>query len=147
MEIGIIINKALEVVKVMIESPTSEAANQVVQKLSEKAAETIKLKTSDGIQIVTIAEIEAIDVYGEEMVISLVTGELIVTKGRLYKLKEELNDRQFIQISKSSILNLKQLKKLDNSFSGNMMAYLKSGKKQSVSRRYLIDLKEALHQL
>lgn len=148
MEIKIHINSALNNVKVIIESPSVETANNIYRRLSEKESrQVIKQRIDDGFQLIEVAAIEVVEVFGDELIIFLTTGEEIETKGRLYKLKEELADPLFVQITKSSLVNLRQIQKLENSFSGNMVAYLKSGKKQSVSRRYLADLKSGLDQL
>ncbi|MDO1604711.1 LytTR family DNA-binding domain-containing protein [Lactobacillus sp. YT155] len=148
MEIKILINQDIDEVKVIIESPTTELANDVFNQLSDdKPKNVFTVKNNEGVQIVRTEEIEVIEIFTDEIVISFESGEQTQFRGRLYKIKANLDDRQFVQISKSAIINLKQIRRLENSFSGNMDAVLRSGKKQSISRRYLSNLKLALEQI
>lgn len=146
MNITISIKEALKDLNILIESPTYELAEEVVYLLKEKKENThvLSVKTEAGYEFVTISDIEFIEVFGEEIILSLLSNRQIQTKGRLYKLLDLLNAKQFIQVSRSSIVNCKEIKRLENSFSGNMMAYLKSGQTISISRRYLPQLKEKL---
>lgn len=148
MEIKVLINQDIDEVKVIIESPTTELANDVFNQLSDdKPKNVFTVKNNEGVQIVRTEEIEVIEIFTDEIVISFKSGEQTQFRGRLYKIKDNLDDRQFVQISKSAIINLKQIRRLENSFSGNMDAVLRSGKKQSISRRYLSNLKLALEQI
>ncbi len=65
-------------------------------------------------------------------------------KSRLYELMEELPERDFIRSSKSSILNLNQIKSLSPAFGGRYEALLKNGEKVIISRQYAGLLKEKL---
>ncbi|MGY3779433.1 LytTR family DNA-binding domain-containing protein [Isobaculum melis] len=147
MNITISIKEALKDLTLLIEAPTYEQAEEVVHLLKGKGtkAETLSIKTADGYELVMTNEIELIEVLGEEMTLFLLSNRQIQTKGRLYKLFEALNQRQFVQVSRSAIVNCQEIQKLENSFSGNMLAYLKSGKTTSISRRYLPQLKAKLN--
>ncbi len=70
--------------------------------------------------------------------------EVYQVKCRLYELLEELPGRDFIRVSKSSILNLKQIKRLAPAFGGRYEALLKNGEKVIISRQYVSLLKEKL---
>lgn len=71
--------------------------------------------------------------------------KVYVTKGRLYKFLEKNNYESFVQVSKSCVINIKQLVKLETSFSGNMIAFMKSGKTVTVSRGFLPKLKQKVN--
>ncbi len=70
--------------------------------------------------------------------------EVYQVKSKLYELLEELPGRDFIRVSKSSILNLNQIERLAPAFGGRYEALLKNGEKVIISRQYVGSLKEKL---
>ncbi|MCD5001404.1 LytTR family transcriptional regulator [Enterococcus saccharolyticus] len=148
MEIKVRIDATIDGLRILIESPTNELANELLLQLSDvQEKDMFTVKTKDGIQVVQVHEIEIIEIFADEVVILTINNEKIIFRGRLYKIKERLNGQQFVQITKSTIINIKQIQRLENSFSGNMLAILKSGRKQTISRRYLPNLKKILRQI
>ena len=101
-----------------------------------------------------------IAVYDEENIIILEPEEvyMIVSKGRsvdvfcrdkqyiskkcLYEFEDMLR-KDFMRISKTTIVNLKQIDHVEPSFSG-MLIVLKNGKKDYISRKYLPEFKKYL---
>lgn len=101
-----------------------------------------------------------IAVYDEENIIVLDPEEvyMIVSKGRsvdvfckdkqfiskkcLYEF-EDMLQRDFMRISKTTIVNLKQIDHVEPSFSG-MLVVMKNGKKDYISRKYLPEFKKYL---
>lgn len=65
------------------------------------------------------------------------------SRKRLYELQNKLG-RMFMQISKSVIVNLKQLDSVEAGFNGTMLLKLKNGCNDYVSRKYLPDFKKYL---
>ncbi|MBQ4523970.1 MAG: LytTR family transcriptional regulator [Lachnospiraceae bacterium] len=63
---------------------------------------------------------------------------------KLYELEEILEDTRFMRISKSEIVNLKKIKKLDLSLTGTIKIILSNGKETYTSRRNVSRLKKAL---
>lgn len=63
---------------------------------------------------------------------------------RLYELEEKLNNRAFIRISNSEIVNVKKVKKFDLNLVGTICVSLSNGKTSYVSRRYVSKIKQAL---
>ncbi|MBQ3514338.1 MAG: LytTR family transcriptional regulator [Lachnospiraceae bacterium] len=63
---------------------------------------------------------------------------------KLYELEEMLEDTRFIRISKSEIVNLKKIKKLDLSLTGTIKIILFNGRETYTSRRNVGRLKKAL---
>lgn len=84
--------------------------------------------------------------------ITILDGELTVytsqqefhLRGKLKAMLQRLDVNDFIQISKSAVINLNHLHSLEASFSGNMTAFLDEKLKLTVSRKYLLELKESL---
>lgn len=84
--------------------------------------------------------IESVDkktfLYTEERVLTL--------QYRLYELEELLDQRFFLRVSKSMIVNLRRIAQLTPTLSGRFEATLQNGEKISISRRYVKEMKAAL---
>ena len=65
------------------------------------------------------------------------------SRKRLYELGAQLG-AQFMQISKSTLVNLSYLDSIEPGFSGTLLLKLKNGCKDYVSRKYLPELKKYL---
>lgn len=65
------------------------------------------------------------------------------SRKRLYEILQQLGN-DFMQISKSSIINLKMLDSVEASFSGMMKLRLTNGCTDFISRKYLADFKKYL---
>lgn len=122
----------------------NEDAKKLVEYINKykSCKDTFIVKSSDSYQIVKINEIECIQVFGD-MITIITKEEEIKFRGRLYKVLEELNSSNFAQVSKSAVININYLVKLEALFSG-MIAILENGNKVSVSRSYLKELKNSL---
>ncbi|SFB35158.1 LytTr DNA-binding domain-containing protein [Acetitomaculum ruminis DSM 5522] len=65
------------------------------------------------------------------------------SKKRLYELGMQLG-KQFMQISKSTLINLSYMDSIEPGFSGTLLLKLKNGCKDYVSRTYLPEFKKYL---
>ena len=65
------------------------------------------------------------------------------SKKRLYELSSQLG-KQFMQISKTTLINLSYIDSIEPGFSGTMLMKLKNGNKDYVSRKYLPEFKKYL---
>ena len=74
-------------------------------------------------------------VYGEKQ------GYII--KKPLYQIEETL-DHNFVRLSKTTIVNLRKIKRVTPSLKGMMFIELNNGLKDNISRKYLADFKKAL---
>lgn len=63
---------------------------------------------------------------------------------KLYELEEKLDTTRFMRISKSEIVNLRKIKKLDLSLTGTIKIILSNGRETYTSRRNVSGLKKAL---
>lgn len=63
---------------------------------------------------------------------------------KLYELEESLDENEFIRISKSEIVNLKQIKKIDMNAMGTIKVILLNGTQTYTSRRNVTRLKKVL---
>lgn len=143
MKIAINIIERLKEINILVEAPTSAQAEQIVDLLNQEQnskSTFLQVKTRDGFEIVPIHEIYFIEVIKDELYIHL-ENRFLITRGRLYKLLDRLDQDQFIQVHKSFVIQLLKVSKLENSFSGNMSAVMKNNERINVSRRYLPALK------
>lgn len=65
------------------------------------------------------------------------------SRKRLYELAEQLG-KQFMQISKTTLINLSYMDSIEPGFSGTLLLKLKNGSKDYVSRKYLPEFKKYL---
>ena len=66
-----------------------------------------------------------------------------LVKKPLYQIEESL-DSNFVRVSKTTIVNLRKIKRVAPSLRGMMFIELKNGLKDNISRKYLADFKSAL---
>lgn len=139
------INKELSHTNVTIETNDKTTGNDIYNHLEQFTIPTKKLniKTQNGIYMIDKENIIFAEIFDKKITIQT-TEETLETRLPLNTLYESLNHQTFIQISKSSIINIDYIKKIDPSFSGNFFATLKNGEKVSISRRYVKNLSKAL---
>ena len=65
------------------------------------------------------------------------------SRKRLYELAQQLG-KQFMQISKTTLINLSYMDCIEPGFSGTLLLKLKNGNKDYVSRKYLPEFKKYL---
>lgn len=75
----------------------------------------VPVKSGDSIYILPVKDIELIEVMCGEITVTSNSKEYI-TKGRLYKFLEKNNHENFVQVSKSCVINIKHLVKLETLF-------------------------------
>lgn len=121
---------------------TNEVTDEIqraINVLNEKEApvtawlgEKIVILQPKDIYMVRIEDGDAV-IYGET--------EKYYSRKRLYELAEQLG-RKFMQISKSTLVNLSYLDNLEAGFGGSLLLKLKNGCRDYVSRKYLPDFKK-----
>lgn len=67
-----------------------------------------------------------------------------VIQEKLYELEERLDESRFFRISKSEIVNLKKIRRLDLSVTGTIKVILSDGTETYTSRRNVTKLKQCL---
>lgn len=81
--------------------------------------------------------------YEQQKVVLYAEKQQYLTKNRLYEVEEQLGN-QFMRISKTTLINLRQIESVEPSFSGTMYLKLKNGCKDYISRKYLPAFKKYL---
>lgn len=70
--------------------------------------------------------------------------EVYETPLRLYELEEKLSGSGFFRASKSTIINLSQVRSLRPDLGGRLLVTMNNGEKMLVSRQYASNIKEKL---
>ncbi len=93
-------------------------------------------------------EISVMDIFYAESVDNRVfiytVKESYEVRQKLYELEEKLSSRSFIRVQKSMLLNLMKIKAIKPALGGRYSALLKNGEEIIISRKYVLDLKQAL---
>ena len=92
------------------------------------------------IPIVDIFYVESVD----DRTFIYLSGDCYETAHKLYELEEILNERRFIRISKSVIVNLLKIECVKPALNGRFLCQLKNDEKVIISRKYVPEIKERL---
>ena len=105
----------------------------------------IKIKVHKNQEYRTLTPAEIVRIFSQNKRVYVRTkDECYEVNDRIYTLEEQLQDRGFVRISNSELVNIRQIEKLDMSYAGTIRMYLKNGDETYVSRRYMKKIKEVL---
>ena len=120
----------------------TDEIQRMIDLLSTKESPITALYKEDNIVILKPDEIYMISIEAGDTII-FGENKKFRSRKRLYEL-EELLGKQFMQISKRTLVNLKYLDSVETGFNGTLLLKLKNGCKDYVSRTYLPKFKEYL---
>lgn len=103
----------------------------------------IGIKTEQGVHLINQSDIIFVEIFDKQLTL-LTKNEQFTTRMSLTSLQQNLSHHQFVQISKSSIVNVDFITRVSPSFSGNLIATLINNQKVSISRRYVKNLMNVL---
>lgn len=128
---------------IILTASMSEDVNIILSKLSDKAPQIISGIKDDKVEVIEQADL--IRIYASSGKVFAVThkGEYTL-RLRLYEIEERLPPHQFVRISNSEIINLKNVNNFDLSFTGTICVKLANDTITYVSRRYVSKLKKIL---
>ena len=92
------------------------------------------------IPIVDIFYVESVD----DRTFIYLSSDCYETVHKLYELEEILNERRFIRISKSVIVNLLKIECVKPALNGRYLCHLTNGEDVIISRKYVPEFKEKL---
>ncbi|HEM6176588.1 TPA: response regulator transcription factor [Streptococcus suis] len=122
----------------------SEQITQLVAYVQNLDKQTSRLTVKKGEQVYLLEHDEIVRLYLEDKVLQVETvGDSFTSNLRLYQVKEEL-PANFLQISQSEIIHIKQLDHLKLTANGLVKLVMKNGSVTYSSRRYLKLIKERL---
>ncbi|HEL2002082.1 TPA: LytTR family transcriptional regulator [Streptococcus suis] len=122
----------------------SEQVTHLVSYIQNLDKQRSSLTVKKGEQVYLVEHDEIVRLYLEDKVLQVETVETIYTSNlRLYQVKEDL-PANFLQISQSEIIHIKQLDHLKLTANGLVKLVMKNGSVTYSSRRYLKVIKERL---
>ena len=122
----------------------SEQVTHLVTYIQNLDKRTTSLTVKKGEQIYLVDYVSIVRLYLEDKILQVETKEGSFTSNlRLYQVKEEL-PANFLQISQSEIIHIKQLDHLKLTANGLVKLVMKNGSVTYSSRRYLKSIKERL---
>ncbi|HEL1644442.1 TPA: LytTR family transcriptional regulator [Streptococcus suis] len=122
----------------------SEQVSHLMTYIQNLDKQRSSLTVKKGEQVYLVEHDEIVRLYLEDKVLQVETVETIYTSNlRLYQVKEDL-PANFLQISQSEIIHIKQLDHLKLTANGLVKLVMKNGSVTYSSRRYLKVIKERL---
>lgn len=128
---------------IILTASVTEDVNIILNKLSDQTPQIISGNKDNKIEVIELEDL--IRIYASSGRVFAVThkGEYAL-RLRLYEIEERLPPHQFVRISNSEIINLKNVNNFDLSFTGTICVKLANGTITYVSRRYVSKLKKIL---
>lgn len=123
----------------------TERVTDEIQKLLkyiENSNDVLVVETDDKKLVLNVNDIYMIRVESEKTVV-YGKDKKYITKKRLCELEKMLK-YDFMKISKTTLINLKYINRIEPAFNGMMLLFMKNGCKDYISRKYLPDLKKYL---
>ena len=120
----------------------TDEITRIIDMFSNNETPVTALQNEEEIVVLQPKEIYMVRIEGGDTVIY---GEKqkYRSRKRLYELSEQLG-KQFMQISKTTLINLSYIDSIEPGFSGTLLLKLKNGNKDYVSRKYLPEFKKYL---
>jgi len=144
MQIEVKIDTSCDETKVTITAnQMTDEVNELVRKISEHTPSVLVGFKDDNASILECGKV--IRFYSANQKVYAVTADTEYTiRLRLYELEQRLNSAEFVRISNSEIINLKEIKGFDLSFSGTICVQFRNNSVSYVSRRYVTKIKQIL---
>lgn len=145
MKAELIIDNQLNENEVKIHTKTAIAGARVLSYIDHFTTdkENLIIRSNEELRMIQKSEIICAEVQDKALTI-YTKSEQIVTSKSLSTLMKEMNSETFLKVSKAEMLNIQMIDRVEPSFSGNLIARMKNGRKVSISRRYVASLKERL---
>lgn len=121
--------------------------NAQVERTASQIAELLQesVQVTDGSTVRFLPVGEIIRCYAERQKVLVQTAEgSFSAQQKLYELEALLPEYQFVRISRSEIVNLRRIRRLDMDLAGTIKVILSDGTQTWTSRRCIPKLKQAL---
>ena len=127
---------------VIYTNEVTEDIQRIIDTFGSKEIPVIALQSNGDMVIIQPSEIYMVRVENGETKI-YTEKKIYRSRKRLYEVGQQLGT-QFMQISKSTLVNLYYMDSIEPGFSGTLLLKLKNGCKDYVSRTYLPEFKKYL---
>ena len=125
---------------------TNELTDNITKAMSilesDDSNDLLAVKNGSDITLLEFNDVFMLRVENKQVKVYTENNEYLIRKP-LYQVEESLSG-DFVRISKTTIVNLKKIKRVAPSLKGMMFIELKNGLKDNISRKYLPDFKNAL---
>lgn len=128
---------------IILTASMTEDVNIILSKLINQTPQIISGSKDNKIEVIEQADLIRIYASNGKVIAATRKGEYAL-RLRLYEIEERLPPHQFVRISNSEIINLKNVNSFDFSLSGTICVKLADGTATYVSRRYVSKLKKIL---
>ncbi|WP_304090285.1 LytTR family DNA-binding domain-containing protein [Methanobrevibacter gottschalkii] len=144
MKVNLFVSKDVE--EPYAEIHTNELNENITKAMSilenDESNELLAVKKDSDIALLKYDDIFMFRVENKQVNVFTKDYDYIIKKP-LYQIEENLNS-DFVRISKTTIVNLKKIKRVAPSLRGMMFIELKNGLKDNISRKYLPNFKQVL---
>ncbi len=140
MDIKVIIDKTKGEEILIYAHEKSELVAEIERLVAESNFELLGYKDSE-VKKLNLLSVNCFIVENNK--VYALTEEKLQIKARLYQV-EDLLDENFVKINQSCIANIRQIEKVQATFSGALSVVFKNGYKDYISRRKLKNVKERL---
>ena len=124
--------------------PSDPEVAQLLKLLGSKNSSRLMVSREDEQFVLDAAQIVFLETADNRVLVHT-AAETYESKQKLYELMEQLGRRSFVQVSKSTIVNLAFVKSIQAEFSGNYLIKLKNRKeKLTLSRKYFREFRERI---
>ena len=132
-------------VEVIIRGDTSDPeVAQLLKLLGNRTSRRLMVQREEEQFVLDTAQIVFLETADNRVLVHT-AAETYESKQKLYELMEQLRSHSFVQVSKSTIVNLAFVKSIQAEFSGNYLIKLKNRKeKLTLSRKYFREFKEQI---
>jgi len=121
----------------------TDEVSELVRKISDHTPSVLLGFKDESASILDCSKVTRF--YSANQKVYAVTNDAEYTmRLRLYELEQRLNPAEFVRISNSEIINLKEIKGFDLSFAGTICVQFKNGSISYASRRYVAKIKQIL---
>lgn len=146
-KVNLTVSDEFEKSEVTVHTYDAKLGNRMVDYIYHfsDSPEVISLKTTKGYQMINQADILFLEAFQREIIIHVQEKKELSVRIPLSKIAENLDPQKFVQVSKSTIVNIRKLKHLEIAFSGNYYGFIDSTNKIVISRRYISNLKKKLN--
>lgn len=128
---------------IILTASMTEDVNIILSMLLNQTPQIISGSKDNKIEVIEQADLIRIYASNGKVIAATRKGEYAL-RLRLYEIEERLPPYQFVRISNSEIINLKNVNSFDFSLSGTICVKLADGTATYVSRRYVSKLKKIL---
>jgi len=135
-------NEIKEPYAIIFTDHISDEIRKAVEMLENQSNSLITLKKDNEFSVKSIKEVFMVQVEDNQVTV-YDENEKYISNKRLYEL-EKILGKDFFRISKSTIINIKEIDCVNPLFKGIMYVKMKNGLETSISRKYLPNFKKNL---